>query len=143
MEDREPMKLAILCCCSAMSYTGPGSLSYEFRKGSMNGTVAIGYFKMESCPNWYQSLDWQDFMFEHIDKGFTVKKAYDRACAEYPQLADYVRFIGDPDLIINDDNTSTTKQIPHEKFNNNILEAICQIRIILKSISSKMIPNTI
>jgi hypothetical protein len=109
MENRKPMKLAILCCCSAMTYTGPGSLSYEFRKGILNGTVTIGYHNMESCSNWIKSLDWQDFMFGRIDKGFTVKKAYDRACAKYPQIADYVRFIGDPNLKINHNNTDFSK----------------------------------
>jgi len=109
MENRSPMKLSILCCCSAMTFTGPGSLSYEFRKGTINDTVTIGYHHMENCPNWIKSLDWQDYMFERIDKGFTVKKAYDRACAEYPQIADYVRFIGDHNLKINNNNTGVSK----------------------------------
>jgi hypothetical protein len=108
MENRKPMKLSILCCCSAMTYTGPGSLSYEFRKGSLNDTVTIGYHDMESCPNWIKSLDWQDYMFERIDKGYTIKKAYDRACAAYPQIADYVTFIGDPNLKINYNNTGVS-----------------------------------
>jgi hypothetical protein len=105
MENRKPMKLSILCCCSAMTYTGPGSLSFEFRKGTMNNTVTIGYHCMEYCPNWIQSLDWQDYMFNIIDKGFTVKRAYYRACAKFPAVADYVRFIGDPNLKINQNNT--------------------------------------
>ena len=109
MENRKPMKLAILCCCSAMKYTGPGSLSYEFRKGTMNNTVTIGFHNMENSPNWIQSLDWQDYMFQRIDKGFTVKKAYERACAKYPQIVDYVRFIGDPNLKINHNNTDVSK----------------------------------
>ena len=109
MENRKPMKLTILCCCSSMTYTGPGSLSYEFRKGTMNDIVSIGYHNMENCPDWIQSLDWQDYMFQRIDKGFTVKMAYDSACAKYPQIADYVRFIGDPNLKINHNNTDVSK----------------------------------
>ncbi|KYK21047.1 hypothetical protein AYK21_00795 [Thermoplasmatales archaeon SG8-52-2] len=119
MENREPMKLAILCCCSALTYAGPGSLSYELRKGTMNDTVTIGYHDMENCPNWIQSLDWQDYMFKRIDKGLTVKKAYDRACAKYPQISDYVRFIGDPNLRINHNNTDVLK-ISYDAFSKTI-----------------------
>jgi len=108
MANRSPMKLAVLCCCSAMTDTGPGTLSYEFRKGEMADTVTIGYVEMGNCSDWVQSLDWQDYMFEKIDRGFTVKKAFDRACAEYPKLADYVKFVGDPNLkIINDKSRIT------------------------------------
>jgi len=102
MLDRSSMKLAVLCCCSAMTDTGPGTLSYEFRKGEMNGTVTIGYVEMGNCSDWVQSLDWQDYMFEKIDGGFTVKKAFDRACAQYPTIADYVKFVGGPNLKIKD-----------------------------------------
>jgi hypothetical protein len=118
MDNRSPMKLAILCCCSSMNYIGPGSLSYEFRKGKMNDTVTIGYHSMDTCPEWYKSLEWQDFMFKNIDKGYTVKKAYERACAEYPHISDYVRFIGDPNLKINNNNTSVTIRNSKNEFYN-------------------------
>jgi hypothetical protein len=139
MEVRKPMKLAILCCCSAMSYTGPGSLSYEFRKGTMNDTVTIGYYNMENCPNWIQSLDWQDFMFNRIDKGFTVKKAYDRACAKYPQISDYVRFIGDPKLRINDNLTSMLKNSSYDNLHCKVINEINNTSKILRKISYKTI----
>ncbi len=103
MENRSPMKLAFLCCCEAMNNTGPETLSYEFRKGELNGTVTIGYVGMGHCPDWIQSLYWQDYLFQKIDEGYTIKKAFDRACAQYPIIADYVRFIGDFNLKIKDD----------------------------------------
>ena len=94
------MKLAFLCCCEAMNQTGPGTLSYEFSKGSILNTVIIGYVGMGSCPNWFHSLDWQNFIFERVDKGHTFKKSFDLACAEYPSLSDYVKFVGNPYLKI-------------------------------------------
>jgi hypothetical protein len=138
MENRKPMKLAILCCCSAMVYTGPGSLSYEFRKGTMNDTVTIGYHGMENCPNWIQSLDWQDHMFERINKGYTIKKAFDRACSEYPQIADYVRFIGDPDLRINDNLTIMLKNSSYDNLHSKTLNTINNMSNILRIISYKI-----
>ncbi len=109
MSNRSPMKLAVLCCCSAMTDTGPGTLSYEFRKGEMSNTVIIGYVEMGNCSDWIQSLDWQDYLFEKVDKGFTVKKAFDSACAQYPKIADYVKFVGDPNLKIIDDKSSISE----------------------------------
>jgi hypothetical protein len=120
MENRSPMKLAVLCCCSAMTDTGPGTLSYEFRKGEINDTVTIGYVEMGNCSDWVQSLDWQDFMFEKIDEGFTVKKAFERACAQYPKIADYVKFVGDPNLKINDYKSIVTKHSSH----NNLFDLL-------------------
>ena len=113
-----------------MTYTGPGSLSYEFRKGTMNDTVTIGYHNMENCSSWIKSLDWQDYMFQSIDKGFTVKKAYDRACAEYPQIADYVRFIGDSNLKINHNNTGVSK-VCFDTFSEEINSKIIAFKEIL------------
>jgi len=98
---RSPMKLSVLCCCSAMEDTGPGTLSYEFRKGQMDGTVTIGYYDMGSCGCWpWCSMPWQDFMFEKMDDytNYTMKEAFDLANAEYPCIANYVRFVGDETL---------------------------------------------
>jgi hypothetical protein len=116
MKNRDPMKLSVLCCCEAMNQTGNGTLSYEFRKGEINGTVTIGFIGMGHCPDWVDSLYWQDYMFESIDKGYTIRKSFDRACAQYPQLIEYVRFIGDPYLKINDGKSCNSKNI-----NNNII----------------------
>ncbi len=99
MEDRAPMKLAVLCCCSAMVDTGPGTLSYEFRKGEMADVVTIGYYNMGSCPGWPEDVYyWQDHMFYKMSRGYKMKKAFDLACASYPTVADYVKFVGDQDI---------------------------------------------
>jgi len=107
MLGRSPMNLSVLCCCSAMEGTGPGTLSYEFRKGEMDGTVTIGYYDMGSCGCWpWNSIPWQDFMFEKMDDytNYTMKEAFDLACAEEPCIAPYVRFVGDETLRVEIDN---------------------------------------
>jgi len=106
MSDRPPIKLAILCCCEAMTNTGPGSLSWEFRKGQSEGTAVIGYANLrefkEKNGDFYDTLDWQDYLFGYINDGFTVKKAFDKACKKFerkdPSIANYVKFEGDPDV---------------------------------------------
>jgi hypothetical protein len=99
MKDRSPYKLAVLSCCSAMEDTGPGTLSYEFRKGQMTDTVTIGYYDMGNCSGWpWDVLDWQDHMFYLMDRGYKMKEAFDVACANYPTVADYVRFVGDENI---------------------------------------------
>ncbi len=104
MNQRTPYTFALLCSCEAMRDTGPGTLSYEFRKGEMQDTVTIGYKGMESCPGWSVSLEWQDYLFYAMNAGNTVKDAFDLACLEYPTIADCVVFVGDPNVIIFDDD---------------------------------------
>jgi hypothetical protein len=110
MANRNPMKLAILCCCESMNETGPDTLSYEFRKGETKGTVTIGYIEMSSCPAWIDSLDWQDYMFTKMDQGYTMKIAFDKACQNYPRIANNVKFIGDTELKI-DENATNNDEI--------------------------------
>jgi len=100
MENRDPMRFAILCSCEAMREVGPGTLSYEFRKGELQNTVTVGYVGMADCPGWSVSLEWQDYMFYYIDSNYTFKEAFDLACSEYPIIADCVLFIGDPTIKI-------------------------------------------
>jgi hypothetical protein len=132
MANRSPMKLAVLCCCSAMTDTGPGTLSYEFRKGEMTDTVTIGYVEMGNCSDWIQSLDWQDYLFEKIDRGFTVKKAFDRACAQYPIIADYVKFVGDPSLKINDNISSISEHCYYDNFTSQLSEGFGSVGFAAK-----------
>jgi hypothetical protein len=100
MANRQPTALAILCSCEAMRQTGPGTLSYGFRKGETKNTITIGYVGMGSCPGWIDSLDWQDCMFSYMDRGFTIKNAFDLACSFYPSISDCVVFIGDDQIRI-------------------------------------------
>jgi len=139
MSDRGPIKMAILCCCSAMVDTGPGTLSYEFRKGEMTDTVTIGYFNMGSCPDWTQSLDWQDFMFKKIDAGFTIKNAFNRACAYYPKIADYVKFIGDPDIKLAD----IILQMNEYSLNENEANVVLEVTNFIFSENAQIIQSNI
>jgi len=113
MLGRSPMNLAFLCCCSAMEGTGPGTLSHEFRKGEMTGTVTIGYYDMGSSGSYWAdySIPWQNVMFEAMDDytNYTMKEAFDLACTEYVCLEPYVRFKGDETLRVEiDDHVDLT-----------------------------------
>jgi len=100
MLDRQPMKFAFIGSCWGMVSTGPGTLSYEFRKGYTEGTVTIGYYFMDFCPGWVDSISWQDKLFEEMNKGKTIKQSFDLACDSYPDMASGVRFVGDENLVI-------------------------------------------
>jgi len=103
MENRDPIRFAMLCSCEAMRDVGPGTLSYEFRKGETQNTVTVGYIGMASCPGWSVSLEWQDYMFYIINSNYTIQDAFNLACAQYPIISDCVMFIGDSSLKIIDD----------------------------------------
>ena len=82
-----------------MQSTGPGTLSYEFRKGELDDTVTIGYVGMGKCPiSMYDTLDWQDTLFSYIDRGYKVKVAFDTANSIYPKISSCVKFVGDTDI---------------------------------------------
>jgi hypothetical protein len=100
MFERQPMKFAFIGSCEGLREIDRGTLSYEFRKGEMNGTVTVGYVGMASCPGWSVSVDWQNKMFLEMDSGFTIKEAFDLASAEYPSIANCVRFVGDENLVV-------------------------------------------
>jgi len=97
---RDKMIFSFIGSCEGMTDTGDGTFSYEFRKGSLNDTVTIGYSGMGTCPGWSDSLQWQDFMFYAMNSNYTIKDAFNLACAEYPTIADCVVFVGDPYLKI-------------------------------------------
>jgi len=103
MENRDPIRFAMLCSCEAMRDVGPGTISYEFRKGETQNTVTIGYIGMASCPGWSVSLEWQDYMFYIINSNYTIQDAFNLACAQYPIISDCVMFVGDQSLKIFDD----------------------------------------
>ncbi len=107
MDGRSPMKFAFIGSCDGMSNTGPGSFSYEFRKGQTTDTVTVGFSGMGSCPGSNVAFEWQDFMFNKMDEGFTIKESFDLASAEFPTIADCVVFVGDVNL------TADENQNPH------------------------------
>jgi hypothetical protein len=150
MKDRPPVKLAIICCCEGMTDTGPGSISYEFRKGQLNDTITIGYTNMneyaENNGSMWNLLDWQDILFMYINRGYTVKKAFDLACFFHPELENYVKFVGDEDLRIKNLTFSPPKSTdrniyPLKNRNKTILPSFNQflekILLINKKISIK------
>ncbi len=100
MTNRQPMWFAFIGSCHGMTTTGPGTFSYEFRKGEMTNTTTIGYDHMESCPGWSVALPWQDYMFQKMYEGNTIKDSFDQACAYYPTIAPCVVFVGDTNLKI-------------------------------------------
>ena len=99
MENRPPMRFAFIGSCKAMNHVGPDSLSYEFRKGEMEKTVTIGYRNMTQS-GWVYSYQWQDFMFNLMDKQEPIYDCFNEACAEYPGIANYVVFVGDENLTV-------------------------------------------
>jgi len=116
MANRQPMKFAFIGSCEGMRNTGPGTFSYEFRKGHTNGTVTVGYVGMSACPGWSVSLEWQNSMFYKMSRGKTVRKAFYEACAYYPTIANCVKFVGDPNLKVKNNPPS-----PPEKPSGNSL----------------------
>ncbi|HID24916.1 MAG TPA: hypothetical protein EYP23_00395 [Thermoplasmata archaeon] len=103
MDDRQPMRFAFIGSCGGMDDTGPGTFSYEFRKGEMVDTVTVGYTGMATCPGWSVALPWQDYMFYAMNTGYTIKDAFELACAEYPEIAPCVVFVGDPTLKVKEE----------------------------------------
>jgi hypothetical protein len=56
----------------------------------MTDTVTVGFCGMGSCPGSNVVFEWQDFMFNKMDEGFTIKESFDLASAEFPTIADCV-----------------------------------------------------
>ena len=94
------MPFTFLASCNGTCDTGPGTLSYEFRKGSPEATATVGYCGMGIRPCnvtcWYDNATlWQDAMFNYMNQGWTVKAAFDQACIDYDECEPCVRFVGD------------------------------------------------
>jgi hypothetical protein len=88
--DYPRMPFAFLGSCDGMCQLGPGTFSYEFRKGSSEGTATVGYCNMsapicETC--WIYSLDWQNTLFESLSQGSPLRDAFDEANAAVPSCA--------------------------------------------------------
>jgi len=97
------MPFTFLGSCEGMCNLGSGTLSYEFRKGSMDDTITVGYCGMGSddCDAcWWDSLNWQSDLFDYMNQGWTVKAAFDQAMIDYPSCANggCMRFVGDDDF---------------------------------------------
>jgi hypothetical protein len=105
------MPFAFIGSCGGLCSNGPGTFSYEFRKGATAGTAAVGYCHMDwtgsgsetyDCTQcWANSIAWQDDLFNHLKNGETVKDAFDHALADYPMCGNgssCMRLDGDHNL---------------------------------------------
>jgi len=107
--DYKKMPFTFIASCNGMCSTGPGTFSYEFRKGSNDDTATIGYCGMSysQCWNpgtcWSVSADWQTALFRYMSYGWPIEAAYNQAMADYPQCwpgeGACMRFAGDSSLI--------------------------------------------
>jgi len=124
--DYSKMPFTFLGSCDAMCATGDGTLSYEFRKGSIQKTAAVGYCHMShgSCTLcWYAVLEWQDAFFSHLSQGNTVGEAFVAASAAEPWCGTTtcIRMVGDEELTVVpviDRRTSSWKLIWSEVISN-------------------------
>jgi len=97
------MPFTFLMSCDTMAETGPGTLSYEFRKGFDIGTAVVGGYRMnflpcrESCS---ASLDWwwQDEFLKKMSQGWTVQEAFDWANDKWSMCDGCFKFTGNPNL---------------------------------------------
>lgn len=93
LANRTAMWVAILDCCSSVEKTGPGTLSYAFRKGLMKGTVTIGLIRRSAMAG-----NWLNVLFESVYNGSTWKDGFDYACAAEPFYGKSCGFCGDAEM---------------------------------------------
>jgi len=103
--DYPKMPFTFIGSCEGMCDTTDNRFSHEFRKGSSENTVTVGYCHMDQskCDEcWIQSLDWQNTLFDYMNQGYSVKFAFDQADADYPACAGpaCMRFAGDTDFAV-------------------------------------------
>jgi hypothetical protein len=101
--DYPPMPFAFIGGCDGMCDVDTGSLSYAFRKGSIENTVTVGYCHIGEplCDDaWIYSVAWQNALFGYMSEGYAAKEAFDQAIADYPMCEDCMRFAGDESLAV-------------------------------------------
>lgn len=100
------MPFTFLGSCDGMCETVDDTLSFEFRKGSIEDTATVGYCHMaepQCDPGcWSDTVDWQDAFFSYLNDGDTVKEAFDKANADYPACFNNqcMRFAGDENFAV-------------------------------------------
>ena len=100
LEPRGRMGFAFLGHCHGMVETGEGSFSHIFRKGRESGSVTIGYYKAEQSEGWRFSLQWQQRLFSYLGQALSFGDAFDEAVADYPEIEEMVRLVGDRELTL-------------------------------------------
>lgn len=113
LASRDKLGFVFIGSCGGMCETSAGTFSYEFRKGSNEKSVTVGYCGMgdSKCADcWGYSISWQNNLFENISRGDTVKTAFDKALVNYPMCGEpnnCMRFAGDESYRITDSLTPT------------------------------------
>lgn len=82
------MPFTFLGSCGGMCDTGDNTLSFEYRKGSAEDTVTVGYCNMAAsfCSScWGGSIRWQDEFFDYLNEGHTIEAAYNHAMVQVPE----------------------------------------------------------
>lgn len=101
LANRGRMGFAFCGHCWSHVKTGPATFSWTFRKGQVENTVTVGYYKAEQhLDGWRVSLLWQERFFSYLRQGMTFKESFDEAIADYPQIKDMVRMAGDGNLTL-------------------------------------------
>jgi hypothetical protein len=97
MQNRGRMQFALMVHCDSMTQTGQGSFSHAFRKGSLSGTVTVGFEGLGEASTWENLavFFWQDLMLYYMDEGYRIKDAFDQATIWFDLVAPYARFAGD------------------------------------------------
>ncbi|MCX7974536.1 MAG: hypothetical protein N3B16_08550 [Candidatus Aminicenantes bacterium] len=98
MTSSPPKRLVFLASCGAMTYPGPDSLSYEFRKGQSVNTSVVGYFHMDSkeCEScWSSSIVWQNYFFTFLSTGKNPYEAFLLAHINLPPCLPCIKYVGD------------------------------------------------
>ncbi|MFH1132853.1 MAG: hypothetical protein V1735_00005 [Nanoarchaeota archaeon] len=95
------MPFTFLASCDALSISYPGSIAYNFRKGSDQKAVVVGYSGMSlprcsSC--WTESLNWQNTLFAFLATGYDVGTAFQISMLAYPQCITCMKTEGDTSI---------------------------------------------
>ena len=105
IQDYPRMPFTFLGSCGGMCDTGDNTLSYEFRKGTSEGAVTVGYCGMADpgCADcWDNAVAWQTALFASCLLGNTVSDAFIDANLAFPMCAtaSCTRFAGDETLAL-------------------------------------------
>jgi len=98
------MAFTFLGSCEGMCNQSDNHFSHEFRKGSDDGTVTVGYCGMSGlqCDDcWPDAIDWQTTLFTWMDAGYPVGYAFGQANLAFPDCAgtnNCMRIAGDTAL---------------------------------------------
>lgn len=127
---RDKVIFAFLAHCGSHCYTGSGTLSDVFRKGSMVDTVTVGYCDMASagCSEaWVHSIQWQNKFFDYMRQGMTCGEAFEESIADFPECEGCMRFCGDENLILKGGD-----QVSSVKVTVNLVKKVSEVELTVQ-----------